>query len=280
MSWSARSGDIRFSGGIITQEGHDRRGARMRCIILAGGFARRLLPLTEHTPKPLLPVGGRPMLAYTTDKLKALVGLERVYITTNRRFWHHFREFIGTECEGLETELFIEDAEQEGQKLGSVGALHHLVEKAGIHGDCLVIGGDNLFSFELRDLVEFHRKVGASAVALHDVESRQKASLYGIVKLGTDMRIVGFVEKPKDPPSTLASTACYLFNDEAMRMLATYITEGNPPDAAGNFVAWLAGRLAVYGYVFRGWWYDVGSKESYAEADALYWKMRRAGRHA
>jgi len=250
----------------------------MKCIILAGGFARRLLPLTENTPKPLLPVGGRPILAYTMDKLKALGGLEHVYITTNRRFWHHFREFVGTECEGLECELFVEDAEHEGQKLGSVGALHHLVEKAGMHGDCLVIGGDNLFEFDLNDLVEFHRKVGASVVALHDVGDRQKASLYGIARLGPDKRIVEFVEKPKEPPSTLASTACYLFNDEAIRCLKTYIDDGNSPDAAGNFVAWLCKRLPVYGFVFGGLWFDVGSKESYAEADALFWRMKRPKR--
>jgi glucose-1-phosphate thymidylyltransferase len=248
----------------------------MKCIILAGGFARRLLPLTENTPKPLLPVGGRPILAYITDKLKAMGGMERVYITTNRRFWHHFQEFIRAECAGLETELFVEDAEREGQKLGSVGALHHLVTKTGMHGDCLVIGGDNLFDFGFNEMTDFHRMVGASVVALHDVGTRLDASLYGIARLGPDKRILDFIEKPPDPPSTLASTACYLFNEEAMRSLSTYIKEGNPPDAAGNFVAWLCKRMPVYGLVFGGLWFDIGSKESYAEADALFWKRGRA----
>jgi glucose-1-phosphate thymidylyltransferase len=251
----------------------------MKCIILAGGFARRLLPLTEDTPKPLLPVGGRPMLAYIMDKLREVGGLERIYITTNRRFWHHFQEFVRTECAGLEAELFIEDAEHEGQKLGSIGAIHHLVAEKGIHGDCLVIGGDNLFDFKLGDLTEFHRMVGASVVALHDVGTPAKASLYGIAKLDADKRIVDFVEKPREPPSTLASTACYLFNDEAMRTLATYIREGNPPDAAGHFVAWLCRRLPVFGLVMGGLWFDIGSKESYAEADALFWRRKRAREH-
>jgi len=250
----------------------------MRCIILAGGFARRLLPLTENTPKPLLPVGGRPILAYIIDKLRATGGVERVYITTNRRFWHHFQEFIRTECAGLEAELYIEDAESEGQKLGSVGAIHRLAAEKGLRGDCLVIGGDNLFDFGLDGLVGFHRKVGASVVALHDVGSLAKASLYGIVKLGPDGRVLEFLEKPREPPSTLASTACYLFNGEAMASLDTYIREGNPPDAAGNFVAWLCRRLPVFGLAMGGIWFDIGSKESYAEADALFWKRLRAGR--
>jgi glucose-1-phosphate thymidylyltransferase len=249
----------------------------MDCIILAGGFARRLLPLTENTPKPLLPVGGRPILAYTMDRLKGLPGLEKVYITTNRRFWHHFRDFIDAECGDLRCELFIEDADSEGQKLGSVGALHHLVAKTGMHGDCLVIGGDNLFDFSLTDFVEHHRKVGASVVALYDVGSKEKASLYGIARLDDQRRILEFLEKPAHPPSTLASTACYLFTGEAMRCLRTYIEEGNPPDAAGHFVAWLCKHLPVFGFVFSGLWFDIGSKESYAEADALF-RDRKRGR--
>lgn len=246
----------------------------MDCIILAGGFARRLLPLTENTPKPLLPVGGRPILAYTADKLKALDGLGKTYITTNRRFWHHFRDFIDAECGDLRCELFMEDAEDEGQKLGSVGALHHLAAQTGMRGDCLVIGGDNLFDFSLNDLVAYHRKVGASVVALYDVGSKRKASLYGIAKLDTDGRILEFVEKPADPPSALASTACYLFTGEAMRSLAVYIGEGNSPDAAGHFVAWLCKRHPVFGYPFKGYWFDIGSRDSYAEADEHFWKLR------
>ncbi len=246
----------------------------MECIVLAGGFARRLLPLTENTPKPLLPVGGRPILAYTTDKLKGLPGLGRVYITTNRRFWHHFRDFIDAECGDLQCELFIEDADSEGQKLGSVGALHHLVERAGLRGDCLVIGGDNLFDFPLGDLVALHRRHSASVVALHEVESREKARLYGIARLGPDGRVTELLEKPPDPPSTLASTACYLFTGDAMASLETYLREGNPPDAAGHFVAWLCRRLPVWGYPFKGLWFDIGSKESYAEADELFWNLR------
>jgi glucose-1-phosphate thymidylyltransferase len=249
----------------------------MDCIVLAGGFARRLLPLTENTPKPLLPVGGRPILSYTIDRLRNLPGLGTVYITTNRRFSVHFQDYIRAECADLRCELFIEDAESEGQKLGSVGALHHIVRKTGLKGDCLVIGGDNLFDFPLPDLVAIHERHNASVVALHDVGSLEKASLYGIARLAPDGRMTELLEKPARPPSTLASTACYLFSAEAMGSLERYIREGNPPDAAGHFVAWLCKHFPVYGYPFKGLWFDIGSKESYAEADELFWS-RRGGR--
>jgi len=247
----------------------------MDCIILAGGFARRLLPLTENTPKPLLPVGGRPILSYLVEKLRRVKGLGKCYLTTNRRFAGHFRDFVSRETAGLEVELFVEDAEHEGQKLGSVGALHCLAGKVRLAGDCLVLGGDNLFDFELADLAACQRKLGASMVALYDVRTKERASLYGVVEMGRDGRIRALLEKPRRPPSTLASTACYLFTGEAMRSLRTYIDEGNHPDAAGHFVAWLCRRLPVHGYVFTGMWFDIGSKESYEEANRLFWERRK-----
>jgi glucose-1-phosphate thymidylyltransferase len=240
------------------------------CIILAGGFARRLLPLTENTPKPLLHVGGKPILAYTTEKLKTLGGLGKVYITTNGRFKDHFAGFIERDCKGLDVELFVEDAQSEKQKLGSVGAMDYLVSARGLHSDTLVIGGDNIFDFELKEFVDHQRMKKAPVIALHDVKSKDKASLYGIASMDHSGRIVSFVEKPKEPPSTTASTACYIFTAEAIGSLSRYIKDGNPPDAAGHFVAWLCNEMPVYGFVFEGAWFDIGSKESLAEADRLY----------
>jgi len=246
------------------------------CIILAGGFARRLLPLTENTPKPLLHVGQKPILSYTTEKLKRLSGLGKVYITTNGRFRDHFASFIERDCHGLDAELFVEDAQSENQKLGSVGAMSYLVSTKGLHHDTLVIGGDNIFDFELNDFVEYYMKKKAPVIALHDVRSKEKAALYGIAKMDDSGRIVSFLEKPKEPPSTTASTACYLFTAEAIGSLSRYIKDGNPPDAAGHFVAWLCGQMPVYGFVFEGAWFDIGSKESLAEADGVYTERNRS----
>ncbi|MBM4248547.1 MAG: nucleotidyltransferase family protein [Euryarchaeota archaeon] len=246
----------------------------MDCIILAGGFARRLLPLTENTPKPLLPVGGRPILSYIFDGLRGLPGLGRAYLTTNRRFSEHFSAFLAAEGAGLDCELFIEDADREGQKPGSVGALANLLARARPGGDCLVIGGDNLFGFRLGDFVARQRELGSSLVALYDVGSRERASLYGIARLGPEGRLLELLEKPADPPSTLASTACYVFTAGVMASLPEFIAEGNPPDAAGHFVAWACKRFPFYGYTFSGLWYDIGSKEVYAEADEQMWTLR------
>ena len=78
---------------------------------------------------------------------------------------------------------------------------------------------------------------------------------------------MSFVEKPAEPPSNLAATACYLFHREHLKLVATYLEEGNVPDQPGRFVEWLHRRAPVYGYRFSGEWLDIGDRDQLLEAD-------------
>src|SRR5439155_17602739 len=110
---------------------------------------------------------------------------------------------------------------------------------------------DNLFDFSLARYVDFWRGKGeASAVAVHDVGDRELARSYGIVELDADDRVVTFLEKPEDPPSTLAATAAYVYHREHVPLVERYLAEGNSPDAPGRFLGWLHTRAPVYGYRF------------------------------
>ena len=99
------------------------------------------------------------------------------------------------------------------------------------------------------------------------------ASRYGIVDVAGDDRIVGFVEKPAEPASTLAATATYLYHREHVSLVRRYLDEGNAPDQSGSFVAWLHEREPVYAYWFTGVWLDIGDHEQLLVADNL---LRRA----
>jgi len=87
-----------------------------------------------------------------------------------------------------------------------------------------------------------------------------------------DDRVVGFVEKPEHPPTTLCATAMYLYERDHLRLIEQYFEEGNPPDQPGNYVAWLHQREPVYAYRFEGRWYDIGDATQLLEADN---RMRR-----
>ena len=157
----------------------------------------------------------------------------------------------------------------EDDRLGAVGDIAFVVERAGLAGDdLLVVAGDNLFDFSLDGYVAWWRgKSEASAVALHDVGEVVLARRYGVVALGPDERIESFEEKPAEPRSTLAATATYLFARTHVELVGRYLAEGNSPDQPGRFVAWLVPRVPVYGYTFEGEWRDIGDAEQLLDAD-------------
>lgn len=238
----------------------------MKCVILAAGYATRLRPLTDDVPKHLLPVGERPMLDWVLDRVREVGDVDRVHLVTNSRFAPAFARWA--DANGVA--VYDDGTTSNGDRLGAVGDLRLAIDQAGLDDDELVVlAGDNLFDFSLPRFVEWWRSKPqpASAVPLHDVGDLELATHYGIAETDADDRIVRFVEKPSDPPSTLASTLIYLIPPEHVRLVATYLDEGLSPDNAGSFLGWLAEREPVHGYRFEGTWYDIGDKTQLLEAD-------------
>jgi len=233
-------------------------------LILAAGYATRLRPLTDDVPKHLLPVGGRPMIDWILDKLDE-AGLRDVHLVTNARFASQFEQW----AKGKSVHVHDDGTTSNDDRLGAIGDIRFVQERAGLDDDLLVIAGDNLFDYALSGFVAFWRAKGGSALAVHDVGDLRLARQYGVVDVDEDERVVGFVEKPESPPSTLAATATYLYTREHAALVPAYLAEGNPPDQPGNYVAWLHTRAPVYAYSFPGGWWDIGDPEQLLEADNM-----------
>ncbi len=243
----------------------------MKAIILAGGYATRLRPLTDDLSKCLLPVGGKPMVDWILERIREVEEIDEVHVVTNSRFapdfehWAMFKEGVTVHDDGTSSN---------DDRLGAIGDVAFTLERAGIDDDVLVIAGDNLFDYDLQDYVDFWRGKGvASGLAVHDVGDLELATQYGIVAVDGDDRIVDFVEKPVQPPSTLAATATYIYHREHVPLVQEYLAEGNAPDQIGSFIGWLHRREPVYAYWFTGVWLDIGDREQLLAADN---KLRRA----
>jgi glucose-1-phosphate thymidylyltransferase len=238
-------------------------------IVLAGGFAKRMWPLTKNKPKHLLEIAGKPMLAYTLDTLVEMDGIGSVYVSTNEAFEDHFQDFL-SEYSREKVKLIIEPSPTEEKKLGSIGGLGYLIKREGLSNDTMIIGGDNLFEFHPSEAVKVFDNCRKDVVAVYDVGSKEKASLYGIVDINENNIITSFLEKPKDPPSSLAATAFYVFKAETVSLVLKYLKEGGKPDALGHFITYLVERSPVYAWKFDGRWFDIGSLEVYHEADRYF----------
>src|SRR5215471_5939844 len=203
----------------------------MKAILLAAGYGTRLRPLTDDRPKHLLPVGGRPMLDWILDWVMELEDVDGVHLVTNSRFAPDFARWA--EPHGVT--VHDDGTTSNEDRLGAVGDLRLAIESAGLEDDELVVlAGDNLFELSLPRFVEWWRAKPqpASAVPLHDVGDLELATHYGIAETDAADRIVRFVEKPSDPPSTLASTLVYLLPREHVSLVDAYLGEGQSPDNA------------------------------------------------
>ena len=241
----------------------------MKAVVLAGGYATRLWPITKHRPKMFLPVGDSTVIDQIFAELEADDRIDEVYVSTNERFAEDFETHI-EQSEFDKPKLTVEDTTEEDEKFGVVGALAQLFDRENISEDTLVIAGDNLISFDVADFVDYFQEKDAPTLAAYDVGTRERAKSYGLVELDGE-QVVDFQEKPDDPKSTLVSIACYAFTADTIPMLEEYLEDGNNPDEPGWFVQWLQTRKPVYAYTFDGAWYDIGTPESYLEA--VSWKL-------
>lgn len=245
----------------------------MKTILLAGGYAKRLWPLTKDRPKSLLLVAGKPIIEYILDGMERIEEIEEIFLSTNLKFEINFKEWLEKYRNNKKIKLVIEETRGEEEKLGSIGALNFLIDHLGLKEDLLIIGGDNLFDFNLKELIDFYRKKKKTVLLLYDMEDKARVKgKYGVLEIDGDFKIINSEEKPDEPKSTLISTACYIFTKDDLMLIEDYLASGNNPDALGFFVSWLCKRSDLYGLIHRGLWFDIGSFDDYERANAIYGK--------
>lgn len=231
----------------------------MKGLLLAAGLGTRLRPLTETTPKCLVDIAGKPLLAWWLRHLEAQ-GVTDVIINL-----HHLpekvREFIDRYDGPLSVTLF-----EEKELLGSAGTLSACEAYLSDTNHFFILYGDNLTNVRLRSLAKYHERVAPLlTVGLFRAPEPRAC---GIVEVdGEDSgRIISFVEKPKNPQSDLASAGLFVASRDIFARLPP---PGEfPLDFGGGVMPNLVGQM--YGVLVDGYLRDVGTIES-LRAARLEW---------
>ena len=246
----------------------------MKVLILAAGYATRLSPWTLANPKPLLKVGGEPILDRILDKVAQVKGVSEAYIVVNNKFFENFKSWLEGSAHRGKPSLINDGTDSNETRLGAMKDIELVIDQKAIDDDLLVIAADNLFDFDLASFLAFTQKHrDGAAVALYDIKDLDAAKRYGVVKIDEDSRVVNFQEKPPKPESTLVSTGVYYFPKDTLASIKEYNTKpGLNLDAPGYYISWLAAMNKVYGFTFREPWYDIGDIETYKKVDAEYTK--------
>lgn len=223
----------------------------MKGVILAGGKATRLRPLTLVTNKHLLPIYNKPMIYYPLESMKR-AGIEEVLIVTNPE---HAGQFINLFRSGREFGLrfFYEIQDEPGGLSQGVGLAESFAEGEKI----LAILGDNIFTHDLSSAVKkFERREKGAMIFAKEVENAKE---YGVVELNDLGKVLSIVEKPEKPKSRLAQTGIYMYDKRVFDLIRSL-----EPSARGELeITDLNNRYAAEGTleceVIPTWWVDAGT---------------------
>ncbi|MFA6888205.1 MAG: nucleotidyltransferase family protein [Candidatus Woesearchaeota archaeon] len=235
----------------------------MKAIILAAGYPTRLYPLTLNTPKPLLFVKEKLLINYTIDKLNACKDITEIFVVTNDKFYSHFVTWQKTVQSQKKITIVNDGTKENGARLGAVGDMYYVIEQQKITEDILVVAGDNLFSFELSEIVSYFNAKKTIIVGVYDTQDKKRiANILGCLELDVYNKIIGFEEKPEHPKTTLASTGCYVFPKSSFAIIKDALKIQHP-DRHGDLLVYLMQKLPLYAFTFKGFWYDIGCPAEY-----------------
>ena len=227
----------------------------MKAVILAAGYATRLYPLTENFPKPLLPVGGKPILDWLIDDLKNTI--EEFIVVSNHKFAKQFTAW----AEGKNISVIDDGTESNETRLGAVKDIQLAAQ--GITEDVLVMAGDNVLTFSLVPFVEFSRRKGTSCVMCHEENDLAKQQRTAIITVNDDGLITSYEEKPKQPRGNLAVPPFYYYRAIDVSRIPEALTDGCGYDAPGSFAAWLSAKTPMHAWRMPGTRHDIGDMKSY-----------------
>ncbi|UXD21575.1 glucose-1-phosphate thymidylyltransferase [Ignicoccus pacificus DSM 13166] len=239
----------------------------MHGIILAAGEGKRLRPITFSLPKPLIPLLGKPLLAYGIEQLKRL-GINEVSLVVG---WlgFAFKERLGNEFLGVKIDYVTQE-----ERLGIAHAISLVIKERDLKEDFIVYLGDNIIDEEwvpkFKKLIE--KEDYDSVIFLAKVPDPRRFGV-AIIK---DGKIVGFVEKPKEPPSQYALIGLYYFRDpeEYMKCFSTL-----KPSARGEYEitdiinCYIKNNKKIGFVTIERWWKDAGKPKDLIEAMIILMDM-------
>lgn len=228
----------------------------MKAIIPAAGYATRLYPLTKNFPKGLLEVKGKPIVEHVVEKIKEL-GVDEIFLVTNSKYFPRFSKWAANH----DVKVIDDNTRSNEERLGQVGDILHVIEKEQINDDVLIVSGDNLFDFSLKEAHELFVNKNAVVNGLFDCKDFNAAKELGTVVVDASSRFVEFFEKHPEPKTTLVSAGIYFFPRKKVNLIKAYVDEGNNADKIGYFLMWLMKKEPVFGHIYSGNWFDIGIKE-------------------
>jgi glucose-1-phosphate thymidylyltransferase len=232
-------------------------------VILAAGYATRMYPLTLNTPKPLLPVGGEPILTRMFRDIDENCPVRAHVLVSNHKFFGAFAAWRDATASAHPVRLIDDGSTDNENRLGAVRDLLLAVEALDEADDLLVCAADNLLDFSLARLTDFFGARRKSAILCYREADENRRRRAGVISRAADGRVTGFEEKPAQPKGEYVAPPFYALTKEDVLRIRGAIEGGINPDAPGSLIEYLHRESEVYSLIMPGKRYDVGDLETY-----------------
>lgn len=217
-------------------------------ILLVGGFGTRLKPLTNESPKPMLPVAGLPVTEHQILAAKK-AGIHTLVLATSY-LAEVFTPYFG---DGSKWDMKILYA-VEKEPLGTGGAIRNAAQLLGRDEEIVIFNGDVLSRHSIADQLVFHQQRKAD-VTLHLIEV-DDARAFGCVPIDGDGRVTAFLEKMENPVTNLINAGCYIFSPDVIARIPLNTVVSVERE---TFPALVAEHRPIFGYHEQAYWLDVGT---------------------
>jgi mannose-1-phosphate guanylyltransferase len=225
----------------------------VQALVLAGGEGTRLRPLTYTTPKPVMPLAGRPFLSFMLDWLRSH-GVDEVILSCGFMS-DDVKRVLGDIYDGMRLRYVVEE-----EPLGTAGPVRLALDEDVLEERLLVLNGDVLTDIDLSAELDQHERTGARVtLALYPVED---TASYGVVPTDAEDRVEAFLEKSEgETPTNRINAGAYVVERD--------VVEAIPAGRAVSFEREIFPELVgagLYGYAAEGYWIDIGTPDRYLEA--------------
>lgn len=245
----------------------------MKNIVIAAGYATRLYPLTENFPKPLLKIGERSILDRILDDVDGIEDIDEHIIVTNHKFAEIFNNWVAERKlkTGTKPIRIIDDGTTDNEnRLGAVKDLLLAIDEFDINDDIMVLAADNVLDFSFQGFVDFFKQKNTSVIMCHHEPELYKLQRTGVIAVDDDMKVLEMQEKPEHPVSNWAVPPFYIYKKNDLPLIRDCLNHGCGFDAPGNLAHYLVNATTIHAWIMPGSRYDIGSLDSYKEAQILF----------
>lgn len=235
----------------------------MKCIILVGGYATRMYPLTLNKSKALLKINEKYILDFIFDNIVESSSIDDFILVTNDTFYEDYINWKTERNCHQNIKVVSDGSTSDKDKVGTVSALIKVIKELKIDDDLFILAGDNLLDFSLKYIFDDFYAKNNSIIMYYNELDPVRLSRTGVIEIDNNNFVLSMQEKPKNPKTNYAVPPFYWLKKKDVKILLKLFDENKKIDSMGQIILNLCQFTKIEAKKMIGKRYDVGSKEEY-----------------